>query len=173
MNEQIEEVTQNLHERLAAIDFAGRIKEPAIAQGLTPEQKYHHILNFKDFKGLKRVNSLKERYKVGRVLGEGSFGQVRIGLHRKAQLKCAIKIIRKDKIEKSQILKELMLNELQILEDTSHPNITRIYEILHDDNFYFIVSEFVKYGELFEYIVRRSDSAIGPMTESEVKTVAK
>lgn len=28
----------------------------------------------------------------------------------------------------------------------------RIYELLHDKKFYFIVSEFVRYGELFEYI---------------------
>jgi len=32
------------------------------------------------------------------VLGEGSFGQVRIAMHRAADIKCAVKIIRKDKI---------------------------------------------------------------------------
>ena len=56
------------------------------------------MLSFKDFKGLKYVENIKERYKIGRVLGEGSFGQVRIALHRLAGVKCAIKIIRKDKI---------------------------------------------------------------------------
>ena len=92
---------------------------------------------------MKWVKNLKESYKVGRVLGEGSFGQVRLALHRKLKMKCAIKIIRKTKLEQRPILKDLMLNELQILEDTSHPNITRIYELLHDDKFYFIVSEYV------------------------------
>ena len=38
------------------------------------EQKYKHVLSFKDFKGLKKVDNIKERYKIGRVLGEGSFG---------------------------------------------------------------------------------------------------
>ena len=64
----------------------------------TAEQRHAHVLNFKDFKGFKKVANVKERYKIGRVLGEGSFGQVRIALHRQANVKCAIKIIRKDKI---------------------------------------------------------------------------
>ena len=69
-------------------------------------------MNFKDFKGLKRVSNIKDRYKIGRVLGEGSFGQVRIALHRQADIKCAIKIIRKDKVNEHKILKDLMKNEL-------------------------------------------------------------
>ena len=49
-----------------------------------------------------------------------------------------------------------MSDELKILEATAHPNIMRIYELLHDDKFYFIVSEFIRYGELYEFIVSRS-----------------
>ena len=66
-----------------------------------------------------------------------------------------------------------MKNELQILEDTSHPHIMRIYELLEDDKFYFVVSEFIRFGELYEYIVKRSDSQFGAMTEKEVKVVAR
>lgn len=66
-----------------------------------------------------------------------------------------------------------MMGELQILEDTSHPNILRIYELLHDDNFYFIISEFVRYGELFEFITKRSKSSVGALTENETKTIVK
>ena len=120
---------------------------------LASEQKLKHVLNFKDFRGFKFVKNIKERYKIGRVLGEGSFGQVRIALHRQADIKCAIKIIRKDKINNHEILKDLMKSELQILEDTSHPNIMKIYELLQDEKFYFIVSEFIRYGELYEFIV--------------------
>ena len=141
---------------------------------MSAEQRYKHILNFKDFRGFKKVDSIKDRYKIGRVLGEGSFGQVRIALHRQAEVKCAIKIIRKDKINDHEILKALMNDELKILENTAHPNIMRIYELLHDDKFFFIVSEFIRYGELYEFIVQRSNAAsYGALTESEVRHVAK
>ena len=66
-----------------------------------------------------------------------------------------------------------MKNELQILEDTSHPNIMRVYELLHDDKFYFIISEFIRSGELYDFIVQRSQSSQGALTEKEVKYVCK
>ena len=44
----------------------------------------------------------------------------------------------------------------------------KIYELLHDDKFYFIVSEFVKHGELYDLIVKR-----GHITEREVKIIAE
>jgi len=86
-------------------------------------------------------------------MGEGSFGQVRIGLHRKANIICAIKIIKKEKIAEHEILEELMENELLILEEISHPNIMRIYELLHDHKFYYVISEYIRYGELSDFIL--------------------
>lgn len=46
----------------------------ATKDSLSSEQKFLHVLNFKDFKGFKKVDNIKNRYKIGRVLGEGSFG---------------------------------------------------------------------------------------------------
>lgn len=137
------------------------------------EQKYRHILNFKDFKRLKKIQNIKDRYRIGRVLGEGSFGQVRIAEHRAAGIKCAVKLIPKHKVHEFQILKDLMMGELQILEDTSHPNILQLYELLHDDNFYYIISEFVRFGELFDFISKRSESNMGALTEYETKTIVR
>jgi serine/threonine protein kinase len=125
-------------------------------------------MNFKDFKGFKKVQNIKDRYKIGRILGEGSFGQVRIAMHRQANIKCAIKIIKKEKINEHKILKALMQNELLVLEETSHPNIMRIYELLHDDKFYFIISEFVRCGELYDFVVQR-----GNLTEYEVRKIVR
>jgi calcium-dependent protein kinase len=132
------------------------------------EQKLQRILNFKDFRGFKEIQNIKDRYKIGKVLGEGSFGQVRIAMHRQAEVKCAIKIIRKDKISEHEILEQLMKNELKILEETSHPNVMRIYELLNDDKFYFVVSELIKYGELYDFVVKR-----GGITEKDVQIIIK
>ena len=66
-----------------------------------------------------------------------------------------------------------MMNELLILEETAHPNTMRIYELLEDDKFYFIVSEFIRHGELYDYILQRSQSTRGALTESEVRNIVK
>ena len=68
------------------------------SENLSSEQKFEYILNYKDFKGFKKIKNIKERYKIGKVLGSGSFASVRIAQHRKANIKCAIKIIKKDKV---------------------------------------------------------------------------
>lgn len=65
-----------------------------------------------------------------------------------------------------EILKTLMDNELSILEETCHPHIVSIYELLHDDKFYFIVSEFVRYGELYDYIIQSNK-----ISESIIKKI--
>lgn len=132
-----------------------------------------HVLNFKDFRGFKKVKNIKDRYKIGRILGEGSFGQVRLAMHRQANVKCAIKVIRKDKFENRKILESLMRSELDVLESMSHPNILRIYELLQDDRHYYIVSEYIRYGELCQYMIERKQSLRGPLTEAEVKVVVR
>ena len=42
--------------------------------------------------------------------------------------------------------------ELKVLEETTHPYIMRIYELLEDDDFYFIVSEYIRHGELYDFV---------------------
>ena len=68
------------------------------------EQRYNKVMSFKDFRGFKVVTNIKDRYKIGRIIGEGSFGQVRLCLHRGANVKGAIKIIHKSKIAEHEIL---------------------------------------------------------------------
>ena len=51
--------------------------------------------------------------------------------------------------------KELMENELSALEKLTHPNIVRVYELLHDQKNYYIVSEVIADGELNEVIESR------------------
>ena len=49
---------------------------------------------------------------------------------------------------------ELMHNELKVLEQTVHPNIVRVFELMEDADNYYIVSELVKGGELYERIIQ-------------------
>ena len=71
------------------------------------------------------------------------------------------------------ILVDLMKNELQILEGISHPNIMRVYELLHDEKYYYIVSEYIQDGHLYDLVQKRPLSVKGALTESEVKLIVK
>lgn len=75
-------------------------------------------MSFKDFKGFKKAHDIKHTYQLMEPLGKGSFGEVRKARHIKADVDCAIKIIKKKAIQKHKILVDLMHNELKVLEET-------------------------------------------------------
>ena len=60
----------------------------------------------------------------------------------------------KKQIEKQKIYVTLLQNELSILGEKSHPNIIRIIDLMEDNNNYYVVSELVKGGELFDKLAQ-------------------
>ncbi len=65
---------------------------------------------------------------IGRSLGQGTFGKVRIGTHTITHEQVAIKILEKDKIkDKSDI--ERVTREINILKKVRHPNVIQLYEV--------------------------------------------
>ena len=74
-------------------------------------------LDLRDIRGLKLITKeeLKRKYKFGKVLGAGSFGEVRLGLHRQFNKKVAVKIIRKDNLQDKPVYEDFMKNELSQL----------------------------------------------------------
>lgn len=62
----------------------------------------------------------------------------------------AVKIIKKKALEKSE--RERLKNEAEVLKRMDHPNIIKLYEIFEDKKYYYIITEFLTGGELFEKI---------------------
>lgn len=85
-------------------------------------------------------------------LGAGAFGEVVLGEHNKSKVPCAIKIIKKKSLRVAQVYEELNKNELQVLEETNHPHITRVFELMEDSRTYYVVMELVAGGNLFDSI---------------------
>jgi 5'-AMP-activated protein kinase catalytic alpha subunit len=69
---------------------------------------------------------------VGRDLGKGTFGKVRVGTHLLTDEKVAVKILEKDKIVDAADA-ERVSREIQILKILRHPVVVQLYEIIESD----------------------------------------
>jgi len=95
-----------------------------------------------------------KNYQIGKVIGEGTFGKVRMGLHIPTDEKVAIKILEKKKmIEAADI--ERVAREIRILKKLKHPHVIQLYEILETKQQLFLITEYATKGELFNYIVSK------------------
>ena len=72
----------------------------------------------------------------------------------------------------SQMRKERMINELSIIESTIHPNVARIYELLHTQTHFYIVSEYIKTGDFAQICTNIARNKKGLMEEKDVKRIA-
>ncbi|KAM0824043.1 hypothetical protein ACQ4PT_070470 [Festuca glaucescens] len=112
--------------------------------------------------GGKDGNPLKN-YRIGKTLGIGSFGKVKIAEHIKTGHKVAIKILNRRKI-KNMEMEEKVKREIKILRLFMHPHIIRLYEVIEGPADIYVVMEYVKSGELFDYIVEK-----GRLQEEEAR----
>ncbi|MCL7024739.1 hypothetical protein MKW94_003505 [Papaver nudicaule] len=102
-------------------------------------------------------------YKLGKTLGIGSFGKVKIAEHALTGHKVAIKILNRRKIRNLE-MEEKVRREIKILRLFMHPHIIRLYEVIETPSDIYVVMEYVKSGELFDYIVEK-----GRLQEDEAR----
>ena len=94
-----------------------------------------------------------ENYTFIKTIGEGTFGKVKLAIHKPTKEHVAIKILEKTKIKNRRDL-ERIKKEIKYMKMLNHPNIVKIYELIEDDNNFYIAMEYVSGGELFNYIVK-------------------
>ncbi|CAI9767075.1 unnamed protein product [Fraxinus pennsylvanica] len=109
------------------------------------------------------VDSFLRNYKLGKTLGIGSFGKVKIAEHTLTRHKVAVKILNRKKI-KNMDMEEKVRREIKILRLFMHPHIIRLYEVVETHSDIYVVMEYVKSGELFDYIVEK-----GRLQEEEAR----
>ena len=93
-----------------------------------------------------------ENYEFLKTIGKGTFGKVKLAIHKPTEEQVAIKILEKSKIKTKKDL-ERIEKEIKYLKIFNHPNIIKIYQIKEDNDNFYIVMEYVPGGELFKYIV--------------------
>jgi len=91
---------------------------------------------------------------LGEKLGEGTFGVVRLAINKQTGEKVAIKILEKSKLTNYND-KNRLDREINILNKIHHPNIVKLFCTIETDRQIFIIMEYIKGNELFQYILVR------------------
>jgi len=104
------------------------------------------------FDHIKDRMDIRDNYKIGKVLGSGAYGEVKECVHKRTQARRAVKIINKDLMSQNE--QDRMLEEVQILKGLDHPNVLKIFEAYTDSKNFYIVTEILSGGELFDMIIR-------------------
>ncbi|KAA1133818.1 hypothetical protein PGTUg99_022345 [Puccinia graminis f. sp. tritici] len=89
-------------------------------------------------------------YTLGRIIGEGSFGTVRLGIHRLTGSRVAIKHIPKSSSP------PLLTREIHHHRRLHHPNVVQLYEVIATEHSIWLITELCSGGELFDYLVEKT-----------------
>ncbi|KAI0034446.1 kinase-like domain-containing protein, partial [Vararia minispora EC-137] len=96
------------------------------------------------------------QWKVGRKIGQGAIGHVRIARHAKSGQYAAIKILSKSCLQDSEEADSLRITnierEIVIMRLLNHPNIGLIYDVWETSSNYYIFLEYIDGQELFHYL---------------------
>ena len=102
-------------------------------------------------------------YSLGKKLGSGTSGSVYLLTKPNNPERCC-KIVQKTSLP-TELDQRLFQNEVKALSSLIHPNISRYYDLIEDDNNYYLVEEFclgttlqkqiLKYGSLSEPVIKK------------------
>ncbi|KAF3760764.1 protein kinase SNF1 [Cryphonectria parasitica EP155] len=102
------------------------------------------------------------QYNIIKTLGEGSFGKVKLAVHRGTGQQVALKIISRKKLI-SRDMAGRVEREIEYLQLLRHPHIIKLFTVIKTPTEIIMVLEYAG-GELFDYIVQH-----GRMEEDEAR----
>ena len=101
---------------------------------------------------------LSGKYRMISVLGSGSFGTVYLAEHLKLKIFRAIKCIPRNTAETSSFsLDSGFPMEAELLKNLNHPGIPLIYDIDEDDDFIYMVEEYIQGESLDTFVLHPRD----------------
>ncbi|XP_074891185.1 serine/threonine-protein kinase SIK2 isoform X2 [Buteo buteo] len=101
-------------------------------------------------------------YDIEGTLGKGNFAVVKLARHRITRSEVAIKIIDKSQLDAVNL--EKIYREVQIMKMLDHPHIIKLYQVMETKSMLYLVTEFAKNGEIFDYLASH-----GRLSESEAR----
>uniref|UniRef100_A0AAQ4R3Y6 non-specific protein-tyrosine kinase n=1 Tax=Gasterosteus aculeatus aculeatus TaxID=481459 RepID=A0AAQ4R3Y6_GASAC len=100
---------------------------------------------------LKHNDFIQQQVAVGRILGEGFFGEVHDGVYKSPVKRICVAI--KTCKDFSAEVKEKFLSEADLMKNLDHAHIVRLIGVIEDDPVW-IVMELLEHGELGGYLVQ-------------------
>ena len=98
------------------------------------------------------------KFRVGKTIGQGTFGKVKLGTHLETGEKVAIKILLKSKIvevaDVERVSREILI--LKRVAVSGHANVIRLVQVIDTPDAIYLIMEYCPGGELFDYIVKHS-----------------
>ena len=106
-------------------------------------------------KNKKYPNTSLQFYKYGRLIGQGAFGKVNLGLNILTGRIVAVKSFDKNNSELTGDNMKKILYETDLMKKLNHPNITKILEMFEDEKYFMIIMEYINGGNLFSFVKKR------------------
>ena len=110
-----------------------------------------------------RFNAKINQYKIESVLGQGTYGKVKLCTHIATNEQVAIKFIEKNRLIRVNDTERVQI-EMSIITELNHPNILKAFEIFEDDTYFYIVMERPSKGDLFNYICKKKRLSLSEAT---------
>ncbi|XP_060856604.1 serine/threonine-protein kinase BRSK2 isoform X1 [Metopolophium dirhodum] len=101
-------------------------------------------------------------YRLEKTLGKGQTGLVKLGIHCVTGRNVAIKIINREKLSESVLLK--VEREIAIMKLIDHPHVLGLSDVYENKRYLYLILEHVSGGELFDYLVKK-----GRLTPKEAR----
>ncbi|XP_071062897.1 serine/threonine-protein kinase BRSK2 isoform X7 [Pseudochaenichthys georgianus] len=101
-------------------------------------------------------------YRLEKTLGKGQTGLVKLGVHCITGQKVAVKIVNREKLSESVLMK--VEREIAILKLIEHPHVLKLHDVYENNKYLYLVLEHVSGGELFDYLVKK-----GRLTPKEAR----
>ena len=99
-------------------------------------------------------NQMLSNYKIKKILGKGTFSTVKLAVNKETGEEIAIKILEKNKIKNKRDINRIE-REISMVKIINHPNIAEVFDIIEDEERFYILMEYCENGELFNLILER------------------
>ncbi|KAG1668458.1 hypothetical protein FOA52_005231 [Chlamydomonas sp. UWO 241] len=93
-------------------------------------------------------------YSVGKVIGEGGFCMVRVGVHHASRRKVAIKVVDRDRLVDPNEAKR-MQREIRVMKHLCHECVIKLFEVVEAEKTLYLIMELTPNGSLLDYVRAR------------------